>query len=164
MYPGEPYDGGYVVSGPQPGASLVMTTTGISSSVVAGGTYTASISARNTFGNNENNGPNVALNILANGQVVGTGTGTVGKAGTGWQTFTATWTADAGHAGQAIELQVVANNFLEGSYPTDEYVAPSFGIDNATLSVTGAPEPATLTMLITGLIGLLAYAWRRRRA
>ena len=29
-------------------------------------------------------------------------------------------------------------------------------------AVTTAPEPATIVMLAVGLIGLLAYAWRRR--
>jgi hypothetical protein len=35
------------------------------------------------------------------------------------------------------------------------------GID--TVVVTVIPEPASVVLLITGLLGLLAYAWRRRR-
>jgi hypothetical protein len=34
-------------------------------------------------------------------------------------------------------------------------------VDNFTL--TGVPEPSTLALLATGLFGLLAYAWRKRR-
>jgi hypothetical protein len=36
-------------------------------------------------------------------------------------------------------------------------------IDDVALSYTGIPEPAVSVLLATGLMGLLAYAWRRRR-
>ena len=32
-----------------------------------------------------------------------------------------------------------------------------------TLGVASVPEPGTLVLLATGLIGLLAYAWRKRK-
>jgi hypothetical protein len=35
---------------------------------------------------------------------------------------------------------------------------------NLSLNVGVAPEPGTLALLATGLVGLLAYAWRRRRS
>ena len=38
-----------------------------------------------------------------------------------------------------------------------------FTIDNLTLSSTATPEPSTIVLLATGIIGLLAYAWRQRR-
>jgi hypothetical protein len=35
--------------------------------------------------------------------------------------------------------------------------------DNVRLESTATPEPGTLVLLASGLIGLLAYAWRKRR-
>ncbi|MCX5653889.1 MAG: PEP-CTERM sorting domain-containing protein, partial [Planctomycetota bacterium] len=34
-------------------------------------------------------------------------------------------------------------------------------VDNMTVDVV--PEPGTLLLLVTGLLGLLAYAWRKRK-
>jgi hypothetical protein len=36
-------------------------------------------------------------------------------------------------------------------------------IASLTFSTTDVPEPGTLTLLAVGLVGLLAYAWRKRR-
>ena len=55
----------------------------------------------------------------------------------------------------------------DATNPTTSYIG--FGnddawgyIDNVKLSVA-TPEPSTLALLATGLLGLLAYAWRKRR-
>jgi hypothetical protein len=38
------------------------------------------------------------------------------------------------------------------------------GLDAVTLTVTSpSPEPSTIVLLVTGVLGLLAYAWRKRR-
>ena len=37
----------------------------------------------------------------------------------------------------------------------------TFGIDNVRFSAV--PEPSTFVLLGTGLFGLLAYAWRKRK-
>ena len=106
-YPGELYGNGSVVGGAQPGANLTMTTTGISATAVTGNVYTATIQVANVSRSNTaaNPGPNVTLNILAGGVVVGTATLPGLAQGLAWTPVTATWTADAGHAGQAIHCR-----------------------------------------------------------
>ena len=42
-------------------------------------------------------------------------------------------------------------------------MAAQFAADYAAGANTLIPEPATIVLLITGLIGLLAYAWRKRK-
>jgi hypothetical protein len=36
-------------------------------------------------------------------------------------------------------------------------------VDNVRIGATGVPEPATLSLLASGLIGLVCYGWRKRR-
>ena len=149
--PGELYGGygGYdVVGGPQPGASLTMATTGITATAVAGDTYGATIEYANvsTSGCNLNPSANVELDILANGAVVGSGTLSGLAQNAAWTPVTATWTATAPYAGQSIQLQVVATNFLEGPTANDLWQVPTFGFTNATLAIASAPTaPSGLT-------------------
>ena len=42
-------------------------------------------------------------------------------------------------------------------------LAQSTGVFMDDVSVTAIPEPGTLALLATGLLGLLCYAWRKRR-
>jgi hypothetical protein len=52
---------------------------------------------------------------------------------------------------------------LSTSEGPDAWSTTDASFDNARLTVTaGAPEPATLTLLATGLLSVLAYVWRRR--
>ena len=96
-YPGELYNNGSVVVGPQPGANLTMTTTGISLAAVTGTTYTATIDYANVSWSNcaDNSSANVELNILANGVVVGTGTLAGLAQAASWTPVTVTWTASS---------------------------------------------------------------------
>lgn len=62
---------------------------------------------------------------------------------------------------------VPKSTFMYTANPTINYITlgNEFGtgyVDNLTLSVA-VPEPCTLTLLVTGLVGLLAYAWRKRK-
>lgn len=59
--------------------------------------------------------------------------------------------------------------------PTDSFVGnaidiafahtgdASIGIDNVVLGFTPIPEPGVIVLLATGLLGLLAYAWRKHK-
>jgi phosphodiesterase/alkaline phosphatase D-like protein len=149
-YPGELYNNGSVVGGVQPGAGLTMTTTGISATAVAGMTYTATIEYSNASWSNcaVNPSANVTLNILVNGVVAGTGTLGGLAQNSPWTNVTANWTAGSASAGQAIQLQVVANNFLEGPSSTQQWQVPDFAFTNTTLSsatATGPTAPSGLT-------------------
>ena len=43
------------------------------------------------------------------------------------------------------------------------HVGAYVNLDSIAVNVTAAPEPSTIVLVGTGLIGLLAYAWRKRR-
>ena len=53
---------------------------------------------------------------------------------------------------------VLMNNIVNGGMT---YWGNGYGL--STVEFQAAPEPTSMVMLITGLLGLLAYAWRKRR-
>jgi hypothetical protein len=60
----------------------------------------------------------------------------------------------------------VTDNGLDfGVVPAGHNWAYAIANDNGVYSVivTAAPEPGTLILLATGLLGILAYAWRKQR-
>jgi hypothetical protein len=55
-----------------------------------------------------------------------------------------------------------------GPYPDDALrlgiiLGAGAYVTNMRLDITTAPEPSTLVLLVSGLVGLLAYRWRRRK-
>ncbi len=161
-YPGEQYAYNGIVGGAQPGASLTMTTTGINATAVAGTTYTATIQYANVSSRTCTANPSavVAFNILANGVVVSSGHLAGLTQGSPWTAVTAGWVCPAAYAGQTIQLQVVATNFLEGPAANQQWQVPTFAFANATLTsltpgnLPNAPSGLTATAVSTSQINL----------
>lgn len=65
--------------------------------------------------------------------------------------YSCEFTADSTHAG---------HDLFAGLFRQDGCVTSCY-FDNVRVTVT--PEPGTVVLLVTGIAGLLAYAWRRRK-
>lgn len=101
-------------------------------------------------------GPIFTLQVSDNGTQVATGTITSSTTPGAWMTVTTTPFSVT--SGDSLVVKVVESGF----YTTATWNSTNANLDN--VKITSSPEPATLTLLVSGLVGLLAYAWRRRRA
>lgn len=92
------------------------------------------------------------IQLEIDGTVVTTGVGTDAGAGT-WNTWTATYTATAADAGKAITIVLSTNG-------TPGYQG---NFDNVRLDATAVPEPASVSLLGIGALGMAGAKFRKRR-
>lgn len=80
---------------------------------------------------------------------------------TTWQTYSFDFTATAADAASSTyEVSFLSGYGLEIGY-AGATGGSTFGVDSVTL--TAVPEPSTFSLLTASLVGLLAYAWRKRK-
>jgi len=162
MYPGGDYGAG---SSPKL-ESTVYTTTSAAFPVtlVSGDMYSAVAEvgqALNSGYTTASGAPVFTVTLLDAGSPVATGTVAAGAPGAWSPISTANWTAtSSGSANMSIAVS------FTGYYNNGVWSTNNANLADVSITHTAAasPEPATLTILVTGLVGLLAYAWRRRRA
>ena len=60
---------------------------------------------------------------------------------------------------KAVKIAYTSNWWVSGDYAG---YATEYGLSKVRFGAS-TPEPRTLVLLATGLLGLLAYAWRKRK-
>lgn len=76
-------------------------------------------------------------------------------------TSSANWTELVGNAAVRHGGGINETNYVKITLAVTGTTTMSCGFDG--LSLTTIPEPSTMTLMAVGLVGLLAYAWRKRK-
>ena len=79
----------------------------------------------------------------------------------GWKTSREHWNDDATYADNESPGGPVISEWMELRYPSGSQY-PGESIDLA-FAITTVPEPSSCMLLVMASLGLVAYAWRRRR-
>jgi sulfatase modifying factor 1 len=85
--------------------------------------------------------------------------GTIGQGGNVWEWNETAFAAARGLRGGAFDTS--GSTGLKSSYKADNL--PMLENSNYGFRVASVPEPGGITLLGVGVVGLLAFAWRRKR-
>jgi hypothetical protein len=140
-----------------------------SHAILAGETFTLGWDAANIDGRTSSQNMKLAADLVYQDGTSLTAVGTTGWIAPPWGPSPYTWVTygDGGSSG-SVSFTAVAGQPYIGQNIGVKIAASSGGwggIDNVYLNFTSAPtpEPSAIVILATGLLGLLAYAWRRRK-
>jgi hypothetical protein len=124
--------------------------------IVPGETYTLKFYAGSSLEQNANWAwSGMTANLLdGSGTVIGSQVITTAPTAGTFSLYTLNATASASNTG-LLTVQFVSEAKPAGSNFAHEYV------DNVSLTAT--PEPSTLVLVASGLLGLLCYAWKKRK-
>jgi hypothetical protein len=72
--------------------------------------------------------------------------------------FSADFVPTAANLGQTVYARISIDNVVAGHYGENQYL-----VDGVSLTSSPVPEPSVTALLSTGLVALLACAWRKRK-
>jgi hypothetical protein len=141
--------------GPAGNFAITQTT---SHTIAVGDVYDVSYQAELSYNEGNGGSTRVALAYDNGGtltEILGASqSATMPTIATEWHPYTFSFAVQAGqdYIGKQLGIMLINSG-------TSGWV----GFDSVAVNVTATPEPGTMVLLFTGLVGLLAYAWRRRR-